>query len=59
MDHFLHGDLLGLKRSKRRLLKNGLKQTAMQDSATQKSRRMMLSSCGSVVKAQPKNSQNN
>jgi len=42
-DHLLYGDL-GLKCSKRRLLNNWLKQTAMQYSAAQNSCWMMLSS---------------
>jgi len=49
-DHFLHGDL-GLKSSKRCLLKNWLKQTPTRDSAAQNSCRMMLSLFGLVMKA--------
>ena len=47
-DHFLYGDL-GLKCAKRRLLKNWLKQSAMQDLLALNSCWMMLSSFGSVI----------
>jgi len=50
MDHFLHGDL-GLKCSKKRLLKNWLKQTAMRNLSAENSCWMMLSLFGSVIKS--------